>query len=171
MWRIALVHAVFFSACLLPAQDTSPRVGQRVVTKYLTPLRLNKPVGSDAVFRVYKVERAEDGWLRLVAGDISGWVRAGDVVPFDQAIDFYNREIRTKPCPTMARPSDSTPRTPRPIATEDSHGTQRRTTRRPSPTTTRPSDLIPRTHRHSSTGGSSGTPSGITTRRSPTSAR
>jgi hypothetical protein len=96
MWRIALVHAVFFSACLLPAQDTSPRVGQRVVTKYLTPLRLNKPVGSDAVFRVYTVERAEDGWLRLVAGDISGWVRAGDVVPFDQAIDFYNREIRAR---------------------------------------------------------------------------
>lgn len=81
-----------------PGQDISPWVGQKVVTKYNVPLRVgNQVVYDDHLFRVYQVERINGEWLGLVSGSVSGWVRSGEVVPFDQAIDFYTQEIRTNP--------------------------------------------------------------------------
>src|SRR5262249_14147747 len=51
---------------------------------------------------VYTVERADGGWLWLVSGSVRGWVPAGVVVPFDQAIDFYTREVRADPANAAA---------------------------------------------------------------------
>ena len=43
------------------------------------------------------VERAEGPWLWVVAGDVRGWVKAADVIPFDRAIDHFTAEIRDHP--------------------------------------------------------------------------
>src|SRR4051812_47846923 len=84
-------------------QDDSPRVGTRVVTKSTTPLRVGQRVVDDgSTFRVYTVERADGGWLWLVSGSVRGWVPAGEVVPFDRAIDFYTQEVRADPANAAA---------------------------------------------------------------------
>ena len=98
MWRTAVVLVVLFTASLTNAQNISQRVGQRVITKYGTPLRFgSQVVYVDTVFRVYKVDRVKGDWLWLVAGGVSGWVRSSEVVRFDQAIDFYTQEIAANP--------------------------------------------------------------------------
>ena len=80
------------------AQDISPWVGQKVVRKSLTPLRVgNQIVDQGGTFGIYKVEQVNGDWLWLVAGGVSGWVRSGEVVPFDKAIDYYTQEIRANP--------------------------------------------------------------------------
>ncbi len=89
---------LLLTAFIAHAQDASPWVGQKVVTKYQTPLRVgNQVADEDFVFRIYTVERAQRGWLWLAAGSVAGWVRSSEVVPFDHAIDFYTQEIRANP--------------------------------------------------------------------------
>ena len=98
MWRIALVLVVLLTASLAHAQDISPWIGQRVVTKVLTPLKIgNRIVDEGTMFRVYTVERANGDWLWLVAGGVSGWVQSSEVVPYDQASDYFTLEIRANP--------------------------------------------------------------------------
>jgi tetratricopeptide (TPR) repeat protein len=98
MWR----HLPAITALLLvpvaDAQDVSPWVGQRVVTKQKTPLRVGgQVVDEQKDFRVYKVERVNGDWFWLVSGGASGWVRSGDVVLFDQAIDYFTQQIGANP--------------------------------------------------------------------------
>ena len=98
MWRTALVLAVLVTASLAHAQDISPWIGQRVVTKVLTPLKIgDRIVDEGTMFRVYTVERANGDWLWLVAGGVSGWVQSSEVVPYDQASDYFTLEIRGNP--------------------------------------------------------------------------
>ena len=98
MWRTAVVLVVLFTASFTNAQNISQWVGQRVITKYGTPLRFgSQVVYVDTVFRVYKVDRVKGDWLWLVAGGVSGWVRSSEVVPFDHAVDYYTQEIRANP--------------------------------------------------------------------------
>jgi tetratricopeptide (TPR) repeat protein len=100
--RLILV-VLLMTAGDLRGQADAPRVGTRVVTKYQTPLRAGQQVVDDgSTFRVYTVERADGGWLWLVSGSVRGWVPAGVVVPFDQAIDFYTREVRADPANAAA---------------------------------------------------------------------
>ena len=70
-------------------QAPSHWVGKKVVIRYRHRI--------EREFRVYQVEQVDGDRLRLAAGGISGWVDADDVVPFDQSIDFYTREIRANP--------------------------------------------------------------------------
>jgi len=99
MSRTASAFAVLLlTSSISHAQVISPWVGQKVVTKFKTPLKAgNQVVDEDAVFRIYTVERSEGDWLWLVAGGVSGWARSSDVVAFDKAIDFYTQEIGAKP--------------------------------------------------------------------------
>jgi tetratricopeptide (TPR) repeat protein len=90
-----LTFALFASA-----QDASPWVGQEVVTKYQTPLRIeNQVVATDETSTVYRVERASGDWLWLTAEDgrVSGWVQSQHVIPFSQAIDYFTNQIRVNP--------------------------------------------------------------------------
>jgi tetratricopeptide (TPR) repeat protein len=87
--------AVMLLASLTHAQAAPSWIGMKVVTKYQTPLRVGgQVVDEDKAFRVYTVEEVNGGSLRLVAGSVKGWAPATEVVPFDQAIDFYTQEIR-----------------------------------------------------------------------------
>jgi tetratricopeptide (TPR) repeat protein len=75
----------------------------KVVTKYAKPLRVPGGIVDDGTtFRVYRVEAINGDWLWLVRLQVKGWVRSSDVVPFDQAIDFYNEEIRANPSNSAA---------------------------------------------------------------------
>jgi tetratricopeptide (TPR) repeat protein len=74
-----------------------PAVGQRVVIKYKQPLRFGTAVVEPKEYRSYTVGQVEGDQLLLVAGGISGWVRADDVVPLDQAVNFYTQEITKQP--------------------------------------------------------------------------
>jgi hypothetical protein len=95
-WLILM--ALLVTAGDLRGQVDSPPVGTRVVMKHPTPLRAGPQVVDDgSTFRVYTVERADGGWLWLVSGSVRGWVPAGEVVPFDRAIDFYTQELRADP--------------------------------------------------------------------------
>ena len=80
-----------------PAAD--PRIGMRVVTK--AP-KMKLKVGENDVVTgdeqvVYKVTRLNGPWFWVVAGDVGGWVPQDDVVPFDQAIDYFTDQIRSHP--------------------------------------------------------------------------
>jgi tetratricopeptide (TPR) repeat protein len=98
MWRSIVVFIALFAADLAQAQDSSQWVGQRVVTKYGTSLRTrDQVVYVDTVFRVYKVQQEQGEWLWLVADGIAGWVQSSEVLPVDQAVDYYTQQIRANP--------------------------------------------------------------------------
>ncbi|HMB04412.1 MAG TPA: tetratricopeptide repeat protein, partial [Isosphaeraceae bacterium] len=52
--------------------------------------------GERKIQRVYRVQKVDGPWLWLAAESrgSSGWVQAEQVVPIDQAIDYYTNEIR-----------------------------------------------------------------------------
>jgi Tfp pilus assembly protein PilF len=97
MWRTAPALAIVLTASLVYAQGTRPGVGQRVVIKYKRPLRFGTAVVEPKEYRAYTVEQVEGDHVLLVAGGISGWVGSEDVVPLDQAIDFYTQDIQKNP--------------------------------------------------------------------------
>lgn len=99
-WRStpALAVATLVLASTSLAQAPGSWFGQKVVTKYRTPLRQGRRVvDNDAVHRTYRVEDVFREWLWLVSGSATGWVRSCQFVPHDQAIDFYTQEIRANP--------------------------------------------------------------------------
>jgi tetratricopeptide (TPR) repeat protein len=85
--------------------------GRRVITKFGTVLRVGKRVVDDEkrepdargserrLSRVYRVERVNGPWLWVVEEGRAarGWVRVGQVVPFEDAIDYYTEGIRANP--------------------------------------------------------------------------
>jgi tetratricopeptide (TPR) repeat protein len=83
------------------AESTKPYMIERgalVVTKVQTPLTVgNQVVDDDSSHRIYTVEEVNGPWLWVVSGGISGWLPTNQVVPFDQAIDYYTGKIRDNP--------------------------------------------------------------------------
>ena len=83
---------------MVSAQDTSSWIGKRVVTKYQCAVKVgDRVVDDDSTPRIYTVIRAGGDRLWVVSGSVKGWLPANQVVPFDQAIDFYTQEIRANP--------------------------------------------------------------------------
>ena len=73
-------------------------IGQKCVTKYAIPLRSDgKIVDNDAVFRIYTATRIDRDLVKIESGNVSGWVRACDLVLLSEAIEFYTAEIKSKP--------------------------------------------------------------------------
>ena len=88
-WGVALVVVGLVVGPEVRGQDPSPWVGRQVVFKARDPLRRG--------FRVYQVERVDGDRLWLAAGGVSGWARSDEVIPFDQAVDFFTQAIRADP--------------------------------------------------------------------------
>ena len=137
MWRSILALLTLFAASFSQAQDNSRWVGQRVVAKYGTSLRTgDQVVYVDNVFRVYRVQQEQGEWLWLETDGIAGWVQPSEVIPVDQAVDYYSQQINaspgtasnyvfrgmiwstrtnpTRPSPISTRPFASTRKTPWP---------------------------------------------------------
>lgn len=85
----------------LQAQADPGWVGKRVVQK-TSKIRL-RPEGTPSepkdVLWVYRVERVDGDslWLQAEEVGVSGWAQASDVVPIEQAIDFFSDYIRAHP--------------------------------------------------------------------------
>jgi hypothetical protein len=97
-WALAGLLALG-SAGAARGQDNSGRVGTRVVVKS-ADIRLK--IGRQMIDRkrstdIYRVEWVDGPWLWLHAPGVSGWARVTDVVPFDQAIDYFTRVIQANP--------------------------------------------------------------------------
>ena len=154
-------------------------------------------------FRVYRVERVKGRWLWLVPEKegISGWARAAQVVPYDQAIDDFTEPTVDSPGQARRHRAEPVLRSSRLgllareagvrqghrrlrrgdparsqrrlvlIATGALPGDGRRSSTRPSPITTRRSGSIPSTPRRTTAGASPGESKGSSTRPSPTTTR
>src|SRR6185437_12388210 len=80
-------------------QSADSWVGQKVVVSSpSTVLKIGRDVvATGAEYRVFRVERVQGPWLWVVAHDVRGWVKPGQVIPIDRALDQYNREIQSNP--------------------------------------------------------------------------
>ena len=92
--RFLILITLNLASLALAQAPAPPLVGQKVVTK----LRTSMMIGDELVpvpnaFLVYTVEKTNGEWLWLVSGGRQGWVRPSDVIPFDQAIDYYTKEV------------------------------------------------------------------------------
>src|SRR5436309_3111016 len=100
MRRSLLAAILLTSASFASAQDASSWIGQDVVTKYETPLRIeNQVVSTEETATVYRVERASGDWLWLNSydGRVAGWAQSQHVIPFNQAIDYFTNQIGANP--------------------------------------------------------------------------
>ena len=113
MWRTLPAIALLIAVSPALAEDDSAWVGKRVILLYGTALKADKPdvdkpkpgdnradSGQDAgAFRVYRVEQDDVSWLWLTAEKeaVRGWVKVEEVIPFEQAIDYFSHEIRAHP--------------------------------------------------------------------------
>jgi tetratricopeptide (TPR) repeat protein len=81
------------------ADQPDPRVGVEVVLRsWGTPLRVGAEVSQGRLpHRVFRVERTEGAWLWIVAPNFHGWVKEDEVVPLDQALSYFDAEIRAQP--------------------------------------------------------------------------
>jgi tetratricopeptide (TPR) repeat protein len=99
--RAAAVALLVVGGLLVTAHAEGPvptAVGTKVITRYRTPLRAgSEVVDTGDEFRVYTVKGVNGDWMWLVAGSVSGWARSGEVVAFEQAVDFYTKEIEANP--------------------------------------------------------------------------
>ena len=108
---LALAALLLSGPRSLPAQDATGWVGKRVILQFDSVLRVGKVVvdnqkregrargGARETVRIYRVEKVNGPWLWLQAEEegAAGWVRAAEVIPYDQAIDYFTNQIRANP--------------------------------------------------------------------------
>ena len=104
---VVAAAALVLATAQAHGQETADWIGQRVITKFGTVLKVGtRVVDRENVrrtapgvhrrdFRVYRVERVESTrvWLEAEYEYVSGWVPATQVVPLDRAIDYYTNTI------------------------------------------------------------------------------
>jgi tetratricopeptide (TPR) repeat protein len=82
----------------LHAQADSGWIGKRVVQKHRGfQLRIENQVIEPKGLATYRVEQVNGPWLWLRAKELSGWAPADQVVPIEQAIEFFTDYIRANP--------------------------------------------------------------------------
>jgi tetratricopeptide (TPR) repeat protein len=103
--------AIAAASAPLRAQDGKEWVGKRVLLPFASVLRVGNQVVDNqkreargqgrerATRRIYRVKRGEGPWLWLKAeGEgASGWVKAAEVIPYDEAINHFTNKIRANP--------------------------------------------------------------------------
>jgi tetratricopeptide (TPR) repeat protein len=57
----------------------------------------NQIVDPNGPFRIYEVKEVDGERVRLVSEDGSGWIEASKIVLFDQAVDYYTKELVIDP--------------------------------------------------------------------------
>ena len=96
---LALALAALWLPALPSTAQTPPSwIGQKVVTKLHTTMMIgDQLVPSHNYFLVYTVDKVNGDWLWLVSSSRQGWVRSADVILFDQALDYYTKEVTENP--------------------------------------------------------------------------
>jgi tetratricopeptide (TPR) repeat protein len=105
--NLGLASALALALVLLPtvvadparAQGSDAWVGARVLARESeTRLKVGaKVLATLNAGSVFRVERAEGAWLWVDSGNIRGWVKKADVVPFEQAVAYFSGVIRAEP--------------------------------------------------------------------------
>jgi tetratricopeptide (TPR) repeat protein len=73
-------------------------IGTKIVIKTAAPLMVgNQVVDDSSLHHIFVVDAIDGPWLWIISGGVSGWVPADQVVPFDQAIEYYTGLIRDNP--------------------------------------------------------------------------
>jgi tetratricopeptide (TPR) repeat protein len=83
-----------------PAQQPANNdwIGKRVVQKYANfQLKIEKQVINQNEIEIYRVEQVNGSWMWLYAPGISGWAPTDQVVPVDQAVEFFTNHLRANP--------------------------------------------------------------------------
>lgn len=77
-------------------QANADWVGKRVVQRYSQfQLKIeSQVVDVNNWLETYEVEHTTGSWLWLHAGQLKGWATAEEVVPIDQAIEYFTNFIR-----------------------------------------------------------------------------
>ena len=171
-------------------------IGKRVVPKYrgFTLKIENQVIDPKGAIEIYRVEQVNGPSLRLHATQLNGWAPADQVVPVEQAIEFFTDYIRSHPGDaygyTMRAHNLAIEKKELDIALGDYNEairldptnayaynnrgnawSERRNTTRPSPITTKPSGSIPSTLSLTTTAASPGETRRNTTRPSPITTR
>src|SRR5262245_9318985 len=84
----------------LHAQAQDGWVGKRVVERYRGfRLRIEDQVIDPKAINIYRVERVNGPrlWLKAEGVSLSGWAPADQVIPVEQAIEFFTDSIRANP--------------------------------------------------------------------------
>jgi tetratricopeptide (TPR) repeat protein len=81
------------------AQGSDPWEGVRVMARVSgTKLKVGPAVSATLnAGSVFRVDRVSGDWLWVDSGNIRGWVKKADVVPFDQAIAYFSDVILRAP--------------------------------------------------------------------------
>jgi hypothetical protein len=73
-------------------------IGKRVVPKYSSfRLKIENQFIDRKRMATYRVEQVNGPWLWLHTLELSGWAPADQVVPVEQAIEFFTEYIRSNP--------------------------------------------------------------------------
>jgi Tfp pilus assembly protein PilF len=73
-------------------------IGKRVVPKYRGfMLKIENQLIDPKTIEFYRVEQVNGPWLWLYATQLNGWALADQVVPVEQAIEFFTEYIRSNP--------------------------------------------------------------------------
>ena len=102
----ACLWALFAALSITPSpayvQAADGRVGTKIILKHAkVQLRVEyRTVEAGPGFRVFAVQQTKAGWLWVTSGTLEGWVQESDVVPYDQAIDYYTASIKNSPSAT-----------------------------------------------------------------------
>lgn len=96
---LAVLAADVAAASRAAAQVYDPWVGARVVargsdTKLKVGPRVSATLNAGSVFRV---DRVQGDWLWVDSGNISGWLKKADVVPFEKAVPYFTAAIAANP--------------------------------------------------------------------------
>ena len=93
---LALVFVVQGSAT---AENDSGWVGKRVVQKQVAfALKIgDQNVNRKSRIEIYRVIKVQGPWLWLEATGLAGWALATDIVPVEQAIDYFTQQARANP--------------------------------------------------------------------------
>jgi tetratricopeptide (TPR) repeat protein len=79
-------------------------IGQQVVTKYGAPvLAENQSSHRPGVRTVYTVTEIDGDRARLASESGNGWIESSKIIHFNQAIEFYTKELVANPNKALVR--------------------------------------------------------------------
>ena len=109
-WLVIAMAVLGLHPPVALGQGAGGQVGtQDILKDPSTRLKLRKQVvATGDIHRVYTIERVNGSWLWIVASGVTGkvasphagvngWVKAVDVVRFEQAIDYFAGVVQRKP--------------------------------------------------------------------------
>jgi tetratricopeptide (TPR) repeat protein len=101
MLMLNLFPILLLVPTLVPGADTGAKalVGTKVIFRASeSVLKVeDRIVARGDVHRVYQVSRANGTWLWLVAERVRGWAPAAEVIPLDQALEYFTAELQRHP--------------------------------------------------------------------------